>query len=142
VLCKPQPIGLGTFVAGVALPLAAALAVSFALVLALGRLGRRRPDAFAASLAALIGLLLFPAIIIVPDWLVGASLTHTNARGVALLTIFGAFGSWLASPAIVPLCAAARWVRGAARPAIPWLILTIGVLANWLWANWWGGACS
>jgi hypothetical protein len=137
MLCEPQAPGFGAFMTNLALPLAAALAISLAIVLAIGWLGRRQPDAFALSLAAFIGLFLYPAVVIVPAWLAGASdrdvvgfLTHTNARGVLLLTIFGALGSWLASPALITLCAATRWARGPARPAMPLFVLVVGVLAN------------
>lgn len=70
-----------------------------------------------------------------------ASSSHTNARGVLLLTIFGALGSWLPSPALITLCAATRWARGAPGPALPLLILVVGVLANWWWVEWWGNGC-
>ncbi len=148
MLCEPQTTGFGAFMTSLALPLAAAIAISLAIVLAIGRLGRRQPDAFALSLAAFIGLFLYPAVVIVPAWLAGASdrevggfLSHTNARGIVLLMIFGALGSWLASPALITLCAATRWARGAARPALPLLILAVGVLANWWWVEWWGNGC-
>jgi O-antigen/teichoic acid export membrane protein len=148
MLCEPHTPDFGAFIASLALPLAAALAISLAIVLAIGRLGRRQPDAFALSLAAFIGLFLYPAVVIVPAWLAGASdrdvggfLAHTNVRGVLLLTIFGALGSWLASPALITLCAATHWTRGAARPPLPLVIIAVGVLANWWWVNWWSNAC-
>ena len=127
-----------TFLLHLALPLAAVLAIGFAAVLVVGELLRRPPGALAFALVALVSTLLYPAVLILPPWLagvrerfVGGFLVHTDVQGVMLRVIAGAFGSWLAAPALFALCAVSPWLRGAARSAIPPLVLALGLLANW-----------
>jgi hypothetical protein len=79
MLCEPHALGLGAFVARLAVPLTTATATSLGVLLAVAKLGGRAPDrAFAVSLAALIGLFLYPAVVIVPAWLVGAVDSETG----------------------------------------------------------------